>query len=171
MARRSHGGSGGGWGSGQSTGGYGQTGGNAAHNPFEVKLPRFLYWLEMNEDHMEENSVIMVDDRDARMVSPFQGWLTKEIMSNCEFDQCPDGARPGDAAQLGVPPYPVRQLHAGRDQSRGGGGARHRDGLHECRVGSTHGRGSLASGFSALCVAPAQGYLSILHGREDLQWQ
>ena len=82
MARRSHGGSGGGWGSGQSTGGYGQAGGNAAHNPFEVKLPRFLYWLEMNEDHMEENSVIMVDDRDARMVSPFQGWLTKEIMSN-----------------------------------------------------------------------------------------
>ena len=82
MARRSHGGSGGGWSSGQAAGGYGHTGGNAAHNPFEVKLPKFLYWLEMNEDNMEENSVIMVDDRDARMVSPFQGWLTKEIMSN-----------------------------------------------------------------------------------------
>ena len=57
-------------------------GANAAHNPFEVKLPRFISWLECNEDDMVDNSIIMSDDRDLRMVSPFQSWLTREIMSN-----------------------------------------------------------------------------------------
>ncbi|CAK9012047.1 Uncharacterized protein SCF082_LOCUS11359, partial [Durusdinium trenchii] len=68
------------WGSHGATYSYGAH--NAAHNPFEVKLPRFLNWLEYNEVDQSENSLIMVDDRDVRMVSPFQCWLTREIMAN-----------------------------------------------------------------------------------------
>ncbi|CAK9092981.1 Uncharacterized protein SCF082_LOCUS43739 [Durusdinium trenchii] len=78
--RGGHGNRGGNWGSHGATYSYGAH--NAAHNPFEVKLPRFLNWLEYNEADQSENSLIMVDDRDVRMVSPFQCWLTREIMAN-----------------------------------------------------------------------------------------
>ena len=76
---RSSGGHAGGWGSTWTSQGAGS---NAAHNPFEVKLPKFISWLECNEDDYVDNSIIMIDDRDHRMVSPFQSWLAREIMSN-----------------------------------------------------------------------------------------
>lgn len=50
---------GGGWGSQGAT--FSSGGANAAHNPFEVKLPKFLDWLEYNEENMAENSIVMVD--------------------------------------------------------------------------------------------------------------
>lgn len=52
-----------------------------AHNPYEVRLPRFLTHIAETEDP-EDNSIIMIDDRDDRMVSPFQTWLVSEIMAN-----------------------------------------------------------------------------------------
>ena len=36
----------------------------------------------MNDDHPEDTSVIVVDNRDERMISPFQNWLVSEIMTN-----------------------------------------------------------------------------------------
>lgn len=55
----------------------GSGGANAAHSPFEVK-PGSNTMLE----EMAENSIIMVNDRDVRVASPFQCWLTREIMAN-----------------------------------------------------------------------------------------
>ena len=57
-------------------------GGNQAHNPYEIKLPRFLSSVAECEDSPKESSMIMIDSRDERMVSPFQAWLVGEIMSN-----------------------------------------------------------------------------------------
>ena len=69
----------GGWSPGAS---YNSSGANQAHNPFELKLPRFLDWLCANPGDPTDNSIVMVDDRDAGIVSPFQSWLVKEIMAN-----------------------------------------------------------------------------------------
>ena len=85
--RGSHRGGGGHWPSGRGSGGsqgasFSSAGASAAHNPFEVKIPKFLDWLEVNTENETESSISMVDNRDWRMVSPFQSWLTKEIMSN-----------------------------------------------------------------------------------------
>ena len=52
-----------------------------AHDPYEVRLPRFLSPIADPGDE-EDRSMIMVDARDDRMVSPFQAWLVSEIMSN-----------------------------------------------------------------------------------------
>lgn len=81
----------------QGRGGYGGYGGgggygrynrddrraqNTAHNPYEVQLPRFITHIDSNENDPEDSSIIMVDQRDDRMVSPFQAWLVSEIMAN-----------------------------------------------------------------------------------------
>ena len=88
---------GGGWGpAGQSrrgAGGYGGGGGgqrrgahfppaNAAHDPYEVRLPNFFSSIAECEDDEEKTSIIMADDRDDRIVSPFQAWLVREIITN-----------------------------------------------------------------------------------------
>ena len=51
------------------------------HNPFEVKMPWFLDWVAETEDP-EDASIIVLDKRDDRLVSPFQAWLVSEIMAN-----------------------------------------------------------------------------------------
>lgn len=72
---------GGGYGS-QRTWNYGGQGGqNAAHNPYVVQMPKFLEPLQETDD-VEDQSILVVDTRDDRMVSPFQTWLVGEIMSN-----------------------------------------------------------------------------------------
>eukprot|EP00435_Cladocopium_sp_Y103_P046457 s699_g13.t1 len=56
--------------------------GNVAHNPYEVKMPKFLEAIAADEKDPGSTSIIMVDNRDDRMVSPFQAWLVSEIMAN-----------------------------------------------------------------------------------------
>ena len=81
-------GQGGGWGGparredrcGRSRGGDGSF--PAAHNPYEVKLPHFIESIAECEDNERKTSIIMVDKRDDRIVSPFQAWLVREIMTN-----------------------------------------------------------------------------------------
>eukprot|EP00435_Cladocopium_sp_Y103_P069662 s92_g33.t1 len=57
------------------------SGQNAAHNPYVIQMPKFLEPIGETED-VEDQSIIVVDTRDDRMVSPFQTWLVSEIMSN-----------------------------------------------------------------------------------------
>ena len=54
----------------------------AAHNPYGVRLPHFLESIAECEDDDRKTSIIMVDTRDERIVSPFQAWLVREIMTN-----------------------------------------------------------------------------------------
>eukprot|EP00435_Cladocopium_sp_Y103_P013747 s3661_g3.t1 len=80
MANRGYGQQrGGGGGQGQRS--YWQGGQSSAHNPYVVQMPRFLEPIGETED-AEDQSIIVVDTRDDRMVSPFQTWLVSEIMSN-----------------------------------------------------------------------------------------
>ena len=82
--RRSRGGDGsgrgGGWAYGPQPSGSASSG-NQPHNPFEVKMPWFLDWVAETEDP-EDASIIVLDKRDDRLVSPFQAWLVSEIMAD-----------------------------------------------------------------------------------------
>ena len=73
-----------GWGGDQWTGGRSGGGGGhpGAHNPYEIQLPRFLSTVIHHEDQTDWSSIMMVDKRDDRLVSPFQAWLVSEIMAN-----------------------------------------------------------------------------------------
>ena len=53
-----------------------------AHDPYEVKLPKWCESIMTCEGDDRRTSIIMLDTRDDRMVSPFQAWLVKEIMTN-----------------------------------------------------------------------------------------
>ena len=66
------------WTGGRSGGG---GGGYGAHNPYEVQLPKFLTTVVTTDDK-DWSSIMMVDKRDDRLVSPFQAWLVSEIMAN-----------------------------------------------------------------------------------------
>ena len=55
---------------------------NAAHDPYEVRLPNFLSSIAECEDDEEKTSIMMVDDRDDRIVHAFQAWLVREIIMN-----------------------------------------------------------------------------------------
>ena len=72
---------GGGYGSQRAWNYGGQGGQNAAHNPYVVQMPKFLEPLQETDD-VEDQSILVVDTGDDRMVSPFQTWLVGEIMSN-----------------------------------------------------------------------------------------
>ena len=69
-----------GWGGDQWTGGRSGGGGGhpGAHNPYEIQLPRFLSTVIQHEDQTDWSSIMMVDKRDDRLVSPFQAWLQGE---------------------------------------------------------------------------------------------
>ena len=45
-------------------------------------MPRFLVPIYEGQKFPEDTSIVVVDNRDDRMVSPFQAWLVSEIMSN-----------------------------------------------------------------------------------------
>ena len=45
-------------------------------------MPRFLVPIYEGMKFPEDTSIVVVDNRDDRMVSPFQAWLVSEIMSN-----------------------------------------------------------------------------------------
>ena len=66
---------------GQGQWSYGQGGGGAPHNPYEVRMARFLDFVASTEDPAD-SSILVVDHRDERLVSPFQTWLVSEIMAN-----------------------------------------------------------------------------------------
>ena len=57
-------------------------GGPAAHNPFRVQRPDFVRQMVVEEEDETRNSLLVIDNRDDRVVSPFQNWLAQEIMSN-----------------------------------------------------------------------------------------
>ena len=68
------------------SGGGGQWGGqrsgpNMAHNPYVVQMPKFMEPIAEGPEP-EDQSMIVIDSRDDRMVSPFQTWLVSEIMAN-----------------------------------------------------------------------------------------
>ena len=52
-----------------------------AHNPYVVQMPRFMEPIAEGPEP-EDQSMIVIDNRDDRMVSPFQTWLVSEIMAN-----------------------------------------------------------------------------------------
>ena len=56
--------------------------GPAAHNPFRVQRPDFVRQMVVEEEDETRNSLLVIDNRDDRVVSPFQNWLAQEIMSN-----------------------------------------------------------------------------------------
>ena len=56
--------------------------GPAAHNPFRVQRPEFVRQMVVEEEDETRNSLLVIDNRDDRVVSPFQNWLAQEIMSN-----------------------------------------------------------------------------------------
>ena len=61
---------------------YGQQArGGVQHNPYEIRMPWFLDYVAHTDDP-EDNSILVVDRRDNRLVSPFQAWLVSEIMAN-----------------------------------------------------------------------------------------
>ena len=96
--------SGGGWGQSphddQWGRGYGGRSTSSAHNPYEIKTPKFLEPIYEGQKFPEDTSIVVVDTRDDRMVSPFQAWLVSEIMANaaCQLHQRAHGKGPSDAA-------------------------------------------------------------------------
>ena len=52
------------------------------HNPYEIRMPGYQEPISGNDDHPEDTSVIVVDSRDDRMISPFRNWLVSEIIIN-----------------------------------------------------------------------------------------
>ena len=70
-----------GWG-GDDRRGRRDRGGPAAHNPFRVQRPDFVRQMVVEEEDETRNSLLVIDNRDDRVVSPFQNWLAQEIMSN-----------------------------------------------------------------------------------------
>ena len=53
--------------------------GDLAHNPLDTQLPGHLSQVGSNEG---ERSVLIMDNRDNRIQSPFQGWLIDEVLTN-----------------------------------------------------------------------------------------
>ena len=51
----------------------------AAHDPANATIP---HWLARVGDRDEDGSIMMVDNRDGRVVSPFQGFTPLEISEN-----------------------------------------------------------------------------------------
>ena len=54
----------------------------AAHNPFAEQRPDFGQQMVIEEEDETRNSLQVIDNRDDRVISPFQNWLAQEIMSN-----------------------------------------------------------------------------------------
>ena len=144
----------------------------AAHNPCDVRLPHFLESIAECEDDEQKTCIIMVDTRDDRIVSPFQAWLVREIMTNSSSS--------------------VNVLTA-RDQVMPPNSGFHMSLFANCTldgikatiaiaIGSQTGaqlwwlgrqdRSCLASrGFSAFHVARAQGHVAIVYRCEGIRWQ
>ena len=53
----------------------------AAHNPFAVQRPEFVQQVVVEETDPARSSLLVVDNRDERIISPFQNWLV-EIICN-----------------------------------------------------------------------------------------
>ena len=56
---------------------WGQMPGQNALSPQNFQLPPFVRQLGSGQD---ERSVLIIDNRDMRITSPFQGWLVDEIL-------------------------------------------------------------------------------------------
>lgn len=55
--------------------------GGGIHNPTNTKLPNYIAQVGSGQD---ERSVLIVDARDQRLQSPYQGWLLDEILVNAQ---------------------------------------------------------------------------------------
>ena len=53
--------------------------GNLAHNPLNTQLPDHLSQIGSAEG---ERSILIIDNRDKRIQSPFQNWLLDEVLTN-----------------------------------------------------------------------------------------
>ena len=91
-----------------------------------------------------------VDNRDERLVSPFQTWLVSEIMANAASSINVLTERDQVMPPWWLSPSSLCQLHAGRDQSGVGRLDRERH-----RLGSPDGRRSGSPGVHALQLAHA----------------
>ena len=58
-----------------------QSAGDLAQNPQNFQLPPFVQQLGSGPD---ERSILIVDNRDQRIQSPFQGWLLDEFLLNAQ---------------------------------------------------------------------------------------
>ncbi|CAJ1371021.1 unnamed protein product, partial [Effrenium voratum] len=67
----------GGWGGGRDR--WPRT--NDTHNLWEIRMPHFLARLA-ETDRESDSSIMVMDTRDERIVSPFQCWLVKEVVTN-----------------------------------------------------------------------------------------
>lgn len=62
-----------------------------------------------------ERSILIIDGRDRRVQSPFQGWLLDEVLTNAlhGLHQCPLGQAPGQVSIQWVPHEPVHDQDDG----------------------------------------------------------
>ena len=144
---------------------------------YEVKLPHFIESIAECEDNERKTSIIMVDKRDDRIVSPFrfQAWLVREIMTNSsssinvltERDQV-------------MPPQSGYHLSLFANYTLDGFKATVAISI-DSQTGAPCGGWDPATAnalshvafqpFSWIFAAGAQRHIPFLHGCEDLQWE
>ncbi|CAE7309116.1 cspA [Symbiodinium microadriaticum] len=73
------------WGSGWNRDDRRRAGGDQAtpdaHNPFAVQKTDFVEQVVVDEADCNRNSLLVIDSRDERLISPFQKWLVEAIMA------------------------------------------------------------------------------------------
>ena len=61
---------------------HGQRAPPAAHNTLVVRKPKFFDQVVIEQENAARNSMLLLNSRDVRLISPLQNWLVDEIMSN-----------------------------------------------------------------------------------------
>ena len=159
-----------GWG-GDDRRGRRDRGGPAAHNPFRVQKPDFVRQMVVEEEDETRNSLLVIDNRDDRVVSPFQNWLAQEIMSNAassinvltERDQVltpSSGYHCSLFANYTLDGIKALALLDDLD-----------DGRPLCSMGLPREQGAIAPGLPAVHLAGHVRYFGHLCGRQGLQWK
>ena len=136
-------------------------------NPFVVQRPEFVQQVVVEENDPARSSLLVVDNRDERIISPFQNWLVEEIISNAassindltERDQV---MPPNSGYNCSVRCSRTTRSMASRQFC-----------CSRCPlgVGLPCEQGSLTPCFSSFYVAGHVRHLGHLCGREGLQWQ
>ena len=84
----------------------------AAHNPFAVQRPDFVQQMVIEEEDETRNSLLVIDNRDDRVISFPELAGTRDHVQCRQCDQRADRAGSGAHSQLGISLFVVRELHA-----------------------------------------------------------
>ena len=143
----------------------------AAHNPFAVQRPEFVQQVVVEESDPLRSSLLVVDNRDERIISPFQNWLVEEIISNAasSINVLPerDQVMPPNSGYHCCSPFAnytldgIKAVLLFTMTSRTGGPCAQWDSYASSR----------APGFSVFYMAGRVRHLGHLCGREGLQWK